>query len=66
MCDIQTFYDDIQHKMEPRKAEQIKKFIDKMNDDESNEFKLMKKNEIKLILYNKRETIKPLIKDIEA
>jgi len=78
MYDIQKFYDDIYPELEPRKAEQIKKFIDRMGNAED-ELKDIKKEEIKLILYsplglyafgyNNREKILPkeeaviLIKD---
>jgi len=68
MYDIQKFYDDIYPELEPKKAEQIKKFIDRMGNEED-ELKHIKKEEIKLILYNNREKILPkeeaviLIKD---
>ena len=68
MYDIQKFYDDVYPELEPKKAEQIKKFIDRMGNDED-ELKDIKKEEIKLILYNNREKILPkeeaviLIKD---
>ena len=68
MYDIQKFYDDVYPELEPRKAEQIKKFIDRMGNAED-ELKDIKKEEIKLILYNNREKILPkeeeviLIKD---
>jgi len=58
MYDIQKFYDDIYPELEPRKAEQIKKFIDRMGNAED-ELKDIKKEEIKLILYNNREKILP-------
>jgi hypothetical protein len=60
MFDIETFYDDLQHQMEPKKVEQIKKFIERMNDEED-KLKGMKKDEIKLILYNNREKIQKTI-----
>ena len=68
MYDIQKFYDDVYPELEPKKAEQIKKFIDRMGNEED-ELKDIKKEEIKLILYNNREKILPkeeaviLIKD---
>jgi hypothetical protein len=42
--------------VEARKAEQIKKFIDRMGNEED-ELKDIKKEEIKLILYNNRDEI---------
>ena len=68
MYDIQKFYAEIYPELEPKKAEQIKKFIDRMGNEED-ELKDIKKEEIKLILYNNREKILPkdeaviLIKD---
>jgi len=56
MYDIQKFYAEIYPELEPRKAEQIKKFIDRMGNEED-ELKDIKKEEIKLILYNNREKI---------
>ena len=58
MYDIQKFYDEIYPDLEPKKAEQIKKFIDRMGKEED-ELKDVKKEEIKLILYNNREKILP-------
>jgi hypothetical protein len=54
--DIQNFYDDLQYILEEHVSSQIKKFLDRMNNEP--EFKNTKKEEIKLILYNNRETIK--------
>jgi hypothetical protein len=56
MYDIEKFYDENKDKMIPHKANQIKKFIDRMNNDEDI-MKGMKKEEIKLILYNNHENI---------
>ena len=56
MYDIQKFYDEIYPELEPKKAEQIKKFIDRMGNEED-ELKDIKKEEIKLILYNNREKV---------
>jgi hypothetical protein len=60
MYDIQKFYDEIYPELEPKKAAQIKKFIDRMGNEED-ELKDIKKEEIKLILYNNMDKI--LIKD---
>jgi hypothetical protein len=56
MYDIQKFYQEIYPELEPKKAAQIKKFIDRMGNEED-ELKDVKKEEIKLILYNNREKI---------
>ena len=61
MYDINTFYEELQHLMDPIKAEQVKRFIDRMECDED-KIKGVKKDEIKLILYNHRDQIK-LIQD---
>jgi len=60
MYDIQKFYDEIYPELEPKKAAQIKKFIDRMGNEED-ELKDIKKEEIKLILYNNIDKI--LVKD---
>ena len=56
MYDIENFYEDMQYKMDPIKADQIKLFIDRMTVQEDG-LKNLKKEEIKLILYNNREKI---------
>jgi len=63
MYDIQKFYAEIYPKLEPKKAEQIKKFIDRMGNEED-ELKDIKKEEIKLILYNNLEKILPKEEEI--
>jgi hypothetical protein len=66
MYDIESFYEDMQYKMDPTRADQIKLFIDRMTNEEDI-LKNLKKEEIKLILYNNREKIinNKEIKDIE-
>lgn len=66
MYDIESFYEDMQYKMDPIRADQIKLFIDRMTNEEDI-LKNLKKEEIKLILYNNREKIinNKEIKDIE-
>ena len=58
MYDIEKFYEEICPELEPKRAEQIKMFIDRMG-DEDDELKGIKKEEIKLILYNNKEKIMP-------
>ena len=58
MYDIEKFYEEICPDLEPHRAEQIKRFIDRMGDDED-ELKGIKKEEIKLILYNNKDKIMP-------
>jgi len=63
MYDIEKFYDKLQLKLEPEKATRIKKFISRMKDDEDC-LKDLKKDEIKLILYNNREVISTILPKI--
>jgi hypothetical protein len=58
MFDIETFYNEIHPKMETKKANQIKKFIDRMTNDKD-KIKGIKKEEIKLILYNNKDKLIP-------
>ena len=57
MYDIEEFYEELQHIMNPERALQINKFIERMRDDKD-EIISVKKEEIKLILYNNRSKIK--------
>lgn len=57
MYDIEKFYEEICPDLEPKKADQIKKFIDRMGNEEDG-LKGIKKEEIKLILYNNKDKIK--------
>lgn len=54
MYDIGKFFEENQSKMNPQKAEKVKKFIDRMN-NEDDTYKGGKKEEIQLILYNNNE-----------
>jgi len=63
MYDIEKFYDKLQLKLDPEKAKRIKKFISRMKDDEDC-LKDLKKDEIKLILYNNREVISTILPKI--
>jgi len=56
MYDIEKFYEEVCPELEPKRAEQIKKFIDRMGNEED-ELKGIKKEEIKLILYNNKDKI---------
>jgi hypothetical protein len=60
MYDIEKFYEEFQEKIDKNKGEKIKKFIDRMNDDEDC-LKGLKKEEIKLILYNSKEAISTIL-----
>jgi hypothetical protein len=62
--DINTFYDELRHLMNPKKAETLERFLDKM-DDIDGKMRNIKKEEIKLILYNNRNKIKENQKVIE-
>jgi len=65
MYDIEKFYDKLQTKFEPEKAKRIKKFIDRMKNGEDC-LKDLKKEEIKLILYNNREVISTILPKISS
>jgi hypothetical protein len=56
MYDIEKFYEEVYPKMDPYKADRIKHFINRMTNDKD-KMKGLKKEEIKLILYNNKETI---------
>jgi hypothetical protein len=65
MYDIQTFYNEMETSFDEETKKIIKRFIDRMNDNDDN-LKGIKKDEIKLLLYNSREKIQPTGKiDIE-
>jgi hypothetical protein len=65
MYDIQTFYNEMETSFDEETKKIIKRFIDRMNDNDDN-LKGIKKDEIKLLLYNSREKIHPTGKiDIE-
>jgi hypothetical protein len=53
---IEQFYKEIHPKMEPKKANQIKKFIERMSNEED-AIKGLKREEITLILYNNKDNI---------
>jgi hypothetical protein len=55
--DIEKFFEEYQTKFDAKKVEQIKKFIERMG-NEDDPLKGIKKEEIKLILYNNLEKIK--------
>ena len=57
MYDIEEFYEELQHIMNPDRASQINKFIERMRNDKDDIIGV-KKEEIKLILYNNRSKIK--------
>ena len=56
MYDIEKFFEEFQQKLEPKKVEQIKKFIERMSNEEDG-IKGIKKEEIKLVLYNNKQSI---------
>ena len=61
--DIEKFYKEIESKMAPERAVQIKRFIDKIL--KQPELKNLKKEEIKLILYNNKDKINMESHEIE-
>jgi len=60
MYDIEQFYDNLEERLDPETSKIVKRFIDRMNNNDD-ELKGIKKEEIKLFLYNSREKIKPII-----
>jgi len=56
MYDIEKFFEEFQQKLDPKKVEQIKKFIERMANEEDG-LKGIKKDEIKLVLYNNKQNI---------
>jgi len=54
MGDITNFFDECKDKLPAKKIENIQRFIDRMNNEED-VIKGIKKEEIQLILYNKKE-----------
>jgi hypothetical protein len=57
MYDIEKFFEEIGPNLDSKKADQIRKFIERMNNEED-EMKGIKKDEIKLVLYNNLSKIK--------
>ena len=58
MCDINSFYDELENDLDERTKEIIEKVKDKIENDPA--YKELKKKDIKLIIYNNR---KKVIKD---
>ena len=56
MMDIEMFYNDFENKLDEETTKIIKRFIDRMNNDKDS-LKGIKKDEIKLLLYNSRDKI---------
>jgi hypothetical protein len=57
LYDIEKFFEEIGPTLDSKKSEQIRKFIERMNNEED-ELKGIKKEEIKLVLYNNLAKIK--------
>jgi hypothetical protein len=57
MYDIEKFFEEIGPTLDSKKSEKIKRFIERMNNEED-ELKGIKKDEIKLVLYNNLGKIK--------
>jgi len=60
MYDIEKFYEEFKEKIDSNKTDKHKKYIDRMN-DEDDYLKGLKKEEIKLILYNNKEAISTIL-----
>ena len=57
LYDIEKFFEEIGPTLDSKKSDQIRKFIERMNNEED-ELKGIKKEEIKLVLYNNLAKIK--------
>jgi hypothetical protein len=64
MIDIEIFYSNLEDKLDAETAKIVKRFINRMN-DENDPLKGLKKEEIKLLLYNSRDKILDKKKEIE-
>ena len=62
--DIEKFFDEYKDKFDTNKINQIKKFIDRMNEDTDN-YKDKKSKEIKFILYNNSDKMLNIINNDE-
>jgi len=65
MYDIEKFYDEVEPILEEDKAKNIKRFIERMK-KEDDYLKGLKKDEIKLILYNNKDKILSTNKELEV
>ena len=63
MCDIEDFYEEYKDTMEEYKRKRLEIFIERMNDNKD-EIKDIKKDEIKLLLFNNNKTIQGIIDGI--
>jgi len=64
MYDIEKFYDEVEDILDANKAKNVKRFIERMKNNEDC-LKGLKKDEIKLILYNNREKIMPTQEELD-
>jgi hypothetical protein len=64
MIDIEIFYSNLEDKLDVETAKIVKRFINRMN-DENDPLKGLKKEEIKLLLYNSRDKILDKKKELE-
>jgi len=56
--DIQQFYDELQDNMDPYKAKQMKLFLERIENELV--YRNIKKEEVKLVLYNNKESVKKI------
>ncbi len=65
MCDINSFYEELEEELEERTKEILYKVKDKIDNDLGS-YKEIKKKDIKLIIYNNRKKVnKELAKKLE-
>jgi len=60
--DIQQFYDELKDIMDPFKANQMKLFLDRIENELM--YRNIKKEEVKLVLYNNKDSVKKVYEEI--
>jgi hypothetical protein len=62
MCDINSFYEELENELDEKTKEILDKVKDKIENDPA--YKELKKKDIKLIIYNNRKKVsKEIIKE---
>jgi len=62
LYDIQQFYDELQNEMHPEKSKQMKLFLERVENEIK--YRNFKKEEVKLVLYNNKESVKKIYEEI--
>jgi hypothetical protein len=61
LYDIQQFYDELQEVMDPIKANQMKIFLERIENELV--YRNIKKEEVKLVLYNNKDSVKKIFEE---